>query len=163
MTVHTSVPVGFTVPHGLESPYCIKLEVSWGEMDALGHVNNIIYLRWFENARFHYFERVGVRASHEAAGIGPILARSDCEYLAKVEFPDTVWVSTRVVRIGNSSFEMENRAYSEAGNCLCARGMATLVMVDYNQQGKPVRVPEDVRAGMRAFEGPQLDKTSSRG
>ena len=152
------VPEGFHPPHTPVSPYTICQEVAWGEMDALGHVNNIIYLRWFENARFHYFERVGINASHHCAGIGPILARSDCSYLGKVEFPDTIWISTRVTRIGNSSFEMENRVYSMALGRLCAQGGATLVMVDYANGGKSTRVSEDIRAAIRAFEGPGVEQ-----
>ena len=38
----------------------IALPVQWGDQDALGHVNNVVYFRWYESARIAYFERVGL-------------------------------------------------------------------------------------------------------
>lgn len=54
----------------------IEIPVAWGEMDAYGHVNNIVYLRWFESCRMAYFRRSGVIDRVEGEGIGPILART---------------------------------------------------------------------------------------
>ena len=44
-----------------------------GEMDAFGHLNNIVYFRYFETARIHYFERCGFMATYEEDRIGAIL------------------------------------------------------------------------------------------
>ena len=41
-------------------PVTIELPVQWGELDSFGHVNNVVFLRWFESARIAYFERCGV-------------------------------------------------------------------------------------------------------
>ena len=41
------------------APVALRLLVEWGEMDAYGHVNNTVYLRWFESARMEYFRRIG--------------------------------------------------------------------------------------------------------
>ena len=41
-------------------PVTLEIPVQWGEMDAFGHVNNVVYLRWFESVRIAYFERCGV-------------------------------------------------------------------------------------------------------
>ena len=49
----------------------VELPVLWGDMDALGHVNDAVYARWLEEARIRYFERVG---PFEPDGVGPILA-----------------------------------------------------------------------------------------
>jgi acyl-CoA thioester hydrolase len=38
-----------------------KLDVVWGEMDSYAHVNNVVYFRYFENARIAYLDRVGVQ------------------------------------------------------------------------------------------------------
>ena len=55
-------------------PVIVEFPVAWGEMDALGHVNNIVYFRYFETARIAYFERVKLLELMEKTGIGPILA-----------------------------------------------------------------------------------------
>lgn len=38
----------------------IEIPVAWGDMDAFAHVNNTVYLRWFESARIAFFEQVQV-------------------------------------------------------------------------------------------------------
>ena len=46
------LPEGFAAPDSLVGPVTIRQRVAWGELDALGHVNHTVFLRWFENARF---------------------------------------------------------------------------------------------------------------
>ncbi len=151
-------PEGFSDPGQPVSPYTITLPVAWGEMDSLGHVNNAVYLRWFETVRFHYFELVGMNALHEAERKGPILARADIDFLSPIEFPDQLFTSAAVFRLGNSSFTMRHRVWSTAQGRLCAQGDAVIVMVDYGAGGKSVRVPEPIRAAIRALEGAGLEE-----
>ena len=53
-------------------PVQLEIPVAWGDMDAFGHVNNTVYLRWFESARIAFFERISIRASRPEK-VGPIL------------------------------------------------------------------------------------------
>ena len=62
MSESQDIPEGFTAPDSLAGPVSRRQPVAWGELDALGHVNHTVYLRWFENARFGWFERVGIAA-----------------------------------------------------------------------------------------------------
>ena len=62
-------------------PVLVMFPVHWGEMDALGHVNNARYFTWFESARIALFGQIGVLATREATGIGPILATTTCDFL----------------------------------------------------------------------------------
>ncbi len=151
------VPEGFSPPGDVTSPYTIRQSVAWGELDAYGHVNNTVYLRWFETVRFHYFELTGVIAYNERERQGPILARAEIDFCAPVSFPDELLLSVRVSRIGNSSFTMQNRVWSLGSDRLCARGECVIVMVDYGRGGEKVRVPEVIRAAIRALEGPEVE------
>ncbi len=56
-----------------EFPVVLAIPVAWGDMDAMGHVNNTVYLRYFESARIAYFERVGFLEEMASSGVGPIL------------------------------------------------------------------------------------------
>ena len=126
--------------------------MAWGDMDSLGHVNNTIYLRWFESARIAYFGEVGVLERFKDEQIGPILARATIDFRKPVAHPDTVTVSARVVRTGNSSFVMEYMATSAAqGGALVAEGEGVIVMVHY-PSGKSVPLG-DLVDRMSAFEG----------
>ena len=137
-------------------PLTITLPIQWGDMDAFGHVNNTVPIRWFESARIAYLERVGLSEMMEAGGIGPILAAIHCNYRKQVEYPDTVHIGARVGRIGKSSFTMEHAAVSEAGQWICAEGESTIVVFDYNAQ-RPTRVPDSIRTAVEELEGKRFD------
>ncbi|NVB41122.1 acyl-CoA thioesterase [Pseudenhygromyxa sp. WMMC2535] len=162
MVDHVAPPPGFAAPDALVAPVSMRQPVAWGELDALGHVNHTIYLRWFENVRFAWFERVGVAAlMHESraeggAGVGPILARVSCDYRAPVAFPDHIWVSAACVALGGSSMRLRSRVWSEARAELVAEGEVVIVMVDYDAGGRSLAVPETIRAAIRALDGDGL-------
>jgi acyl-CoA thioester hydrolase len=154
---HGQPPLGFTVPKTPISPVSLRLDVAWGEMDSLVHVNHAVYLRWIENVRFWYFELVGINAYHAEHGVGVILAKTTVEYLAPVVFPDVIWLSTRVEKIGNTSFLMKNRVWSQRLARDVARGDALCVAVDYRGGTRSVRVPQVIRAAMQALDGVELE------
>lgn len=152
------VPEGFSAPGEARSPYTVRQAVAWGELDAFGHVNNAVFLRWFETVRFHYFELTGVTALHRTEKKGPILARAELDFLAPVSYPDEMLLSVRVTEVGNTSFTMENAVWSTTQERLCARGRTVIVMVDYAAGGEKIRVPEPIRAAIRALEGPSVER-----
>lgn len=129
----------------MSMPVTVTIPVQWGDMDALGHVNNTVYLRWFESARIAMFLRLGVRTTG-ATGIGPILATTTCDFLVPVVYPATVEVGVRVAKVGETSVTMEYEVRDAAAkDKLYARGSSVIVMVEYPAM-KKVRVPDDVRA-----------------
>ena len=132
-------------------PVVISVPVQWGDEDAFGHVNNTVYLRWCESARVEYLQRIGLWQMHEGEGVGPILAAIGCHYKRPVTFPDTVRVSARVTRIGNSSFHMEHLVVSEAMGTVAATLDSTIVVLDYNRN-KTVRVPDEIREAIARVE-----------
>src|SRR6202035_1702223 len=54
-------------------PVLVEQAVVWGDMDSYRHVNNVVYFRYFENARLEYFRRLDWFALEAATGVGPIL------------------------------------------------------------------------------------------
>ena len=132
-------------------PLVITLPILWGDHDAFGHVNNLVYLRWCETARVEYLMRVGMWPSLPPEGVGPILAAVSCDYKRPLTFPDTVLVSARVTRIGNRSFRMQHLVVSKGLNVVAVEVESTLVMLDY-ARNQTVRVPEHCRQAIRAFE-----------
>ncbi|MBS0264739.1 MAG: acyl-CoA thioesterase [Planctomycetes bacterium] len=130
----------------------ITLPIQWGDQDAFQHVNNTVYIRWFESARIAYGDRAGLELQVADRKIGPILAAISCNYRRQLTFPDTVHIGARVTRIGNSSLKMEHRVISEALGAVAAEGDSTLVAFDYTGQ-TPVPVPDIVRAAIAQIEG----------
>ena len=68
-------------------PIEIPIHVTWGDMDALGHVNNTRFIGWFEETRFEAFKRIGGGQIGPHAIRGPILAKVECIFRAPVVFP----------------------------------------------------------------------------
>lgn len=132
-------------------PICVPVPVLWGDEDALGHVNNIVYLRWAETARVEYLKRIGLWERLGTEKVGPILASVTCNFRRPVTYPDTVYVTARIPAIGNSSFRMEHTIVSAGQQVVAADLESTIVVLDY-AAGKPLRVPDDVREAIRAAE-----------
>ena len=97
-----------------------KHDVMWGEMDALGHVNNTCYLRWMEEARLQYMHKAAAlqgeqQDTTQAAEGQPrnnnntnfVLASVTLHYKRPVVYPASVYVNVRTTRVGNSSFDQE--------------------------------------------------------
>lgn len=126
------------------------IAVRWGEMDALGHVNNTVFYRYSEDGRLWYFTDVlGVVPSAQSSG--PILADLRCSFLQQIRFPAKVEIATRVARLGSRSFRMEQALFHRGSAEAIAAFDAVLVWFDYAGQRSAV-VPEPVRARVRAME-----------
>jgi acyl-CoA thioester hydrolase len=133
-------------------PVRIAVPVQWGDQDAFGHVNNTVPFRWFESARVAYNQGVGLLELFQAERIGTILAATACDFRRPINFPDTVHVGVRAVRIGRTSIAMEHAIVSERDHGVAALGTATIVVFDY-KAGKPHPVPATIRQAIEALEG----------
>jgi acyl-CoA thioester hydrolase len=133
-------------------PALFTLPVQWGDQDLFGHVNNTVYLRWFESARIVYLEQSGLDPLLARHGLGPILANLKCDYRRQLKYPDTVTVSARITRLGRSSLTMQHAIMSHTQQQIAAEGESILVTFDYQNQ-RSVAIPDDVRAQIARYEG----------
>lgn len=124
--------------------------VEWGDQDAFGHVNNVVYFRYCENARLAHFERVGMPFPNNGP-LGPIVATASCDFLRPVSYPDRLRVETGVSRLGSSSFTYSYRIFSQQQNDWVCRGSAVAVLFDY-QQKRATPLPEALRERILALE-----------
>jgi acyl-CoA thioester hydrolase len=132
-------------------PVITPVTVQWGDQDAFGHVNNTVFLRWFEIGRIDYFGRIAMMHDATGAGRGPILASISCNFRSQVTFPDVVRVGTRISRIGTSSLIVDHAVVSTQRGILVADGTSTVVNFDYTA-GKSVPVPDELRQAIDAVE-----------
>src|SRR3569832_273225 len=103
-------------------------------MDFFGHVNNTVYLRWFESARILWWERLALSAQLQQRGIGPILARTTIDYRRPVKYPDTIEVSATTLRVGGKSAVLGYRITSAAQDgATVAEGETVIVLYDYQR------------------------------
>ena len=133
-------------------PVVVALPLQWGDQDAFGHVNGVVYFRWFETARVEYLNQCGLSHLMTDDGLGPILAAIKCDYRRQLKYPDTILVSASISEIGKSSMKMRHLIYSQGQQAIMAEGESTVVMFDYARQ-RPTRVPDDVRQRIERMEG----------
>ena len=122
-----------------------RIPIRWGDMDAMGHVNNIVYFRYMEQARISWFEQLlPGREPWKATGI--VIANASCNFRRAMTYPGTVEVKVYVARPGGSSvstyyeLSMESEIYAD--------GAAVVVFIDMQSQ-KPLRIPDDIRARLQ--------------
>ena len=127
--------------------------VAWGEMDAFQHVNNVVYLRYFESARIAYMQAIGLNTnlSQNNNPIGPILADSYCRYRRPVTFPDTLHIGCRISEMQEFGFVMEYEAYSEKQETVVTIGNSRIVMVNYHT-GEKSAVPHEIVQSIENFK-----------
>jgi acyl-CoA thioester hydrolase len=134
-------------------PVITEIKVRWGEMDAANHVNNVLYFRWAEAARFDYFEQLNIPVAPDEDGIGLVLGWQDCKYIVPVIYPDRIFLGTRTKSFERDRFIMETHFFSQKYNRLVAIGQHSIVCYDYNNRQK-VLVPESLQASIEAYEAP---------
>ena len=128
-----------------------SLQVRFRDIDAFGHVNNAVFFSYVELARIRYLLDV-LEIEADFSTLPLILARVELDFRAPVYFGDELEVATRVDRIGNTSFAMSHRVTAGDDQRLVAEVETVLVTYDY-RTASPIRVPDEWRASIGAFEG----------
>ena len=117
-------------------PVTIEVPVAWGEMDAFGHVNNIVYFRYFESVRIVYFEKIKFMKFKKSIGVGPILSKTSCRFKIALSYPDTVQIGARATDIEEDRFLMHYRVVSKRHKGVAAEGDGMIVCFDYRNNKK---------------------------
>jgi acyl-CoA thioester hydrolase len=128
--------------------YTEKIIPRFAETDALGHINNISIVGWFEHARRPIFETF-------VPGLSPknwtlILAKIELDFLAQVYFEQEVTVNTYFEKLGNSSMTVIHEAFQNGEKV--ATGKAIMVHFDY-ATNTSARIPDDIRATLEKHVG----------
>jgi acyl-CoA thioester hydrolase len=133
-------------------PVIVEQAVIWGDMDSYQHVNNVVYFRYFENARLEYFRRLDWFAFEKETGIGPILQATQARFRRALTYPDTIAIGARVLSMEEDRFTLEHLIVSHAQGLVVTEGQGTVVTYHYSQE-KKVPVPEELKRRIAALEG----------
>lgn len=125
-----------------------SIVMRWGDMDAVGHLNNATYYRFMEQIRIDWLESLGQPI--DPAGTGPVIAATACVYKTALVYPATVDITLEVEKLGRSSLKMRHHFYRrDDPDTVYAVGEVTLVWINY-QSGKSVPIPDVVRTPIEA-------------
>ena len=100
--------------------------VAWGDMDAFGHINNVLYYRYMESARIRYMDELNI-FQHD---VYTVVASNQCKYIRPVFYPDQLKIGARVEEMRNSALRMSYLLWSEQQQTIVALGEAVMVCVD---------------------------------
>jgi acyl-CoA thioester hydrolase len=133
-------------------PVNIELLVSWGDMDALQHVNHTVYFRYFLNGRVSYLENIKALNSMEETGVGLILASIQCRFKIPLTYPDKLLVGTKAEKILKDRIFIKQALVSTKYNRTAAEAESLLVAFDYKKNQKAI-LPKDFMQKIHDLEG----------
>ncbi len=125
----------------------IPVKVRFSETDALGHISNISYFIYLEEARVEFFAELGFGRDINNWKI--ILASASCDFVNQGYYNQKLTVQTGVSKIGNSSFQVAHEIKDAESGELIAKGQASAVHFNFETQ-KSEALPE--------FHRKQLEK-----
>ena len=133
----------------------VEVAMRWSDMDAYGHVNNVQYLRYLEEARVVAFHQwFGQERSLLEDGV--LVARSEIDYLAPMTFNyEPARVSLWCSRISGASFDISYVVGQGGSDLTFAQAESTLVTYDL-RAARPRRIAEHERVAIEAFSGEPL-------
>jgi acyl-CoA thioester hydrolase len=131
------------IPEQKKLTYEMVIPIRWGDMDAMGHVNNTVYFRYFEIIRIGWLHSLGGPPDPE--GQGPVIVNAFCNFIKQLEYPGDVLAKHYVANPGRSSFDtFITLERTDQPGVLHAAGGATTVWVDFPQQ-KSIPLPDWLR------------------
>lgn len=133
--------------------YVSKLIIRWGDMDAFGHVNNAMYFKYIEQARFDWMESTGLTFPPEAS---PVIINAQCTFLKQLQYPADIHIPVYVTHIGRSSLDLTYEVIRDDDPDTVYATAATRVVWANLALGKSVPIPEEFKALL-----PELPETKT--
>lgn len=131
------------LPEHKKAVHEMRIPIRWGDMDAMGHVNNTVYFRYMEIARIDWMCSIG--CDPDPKGEGPVIVNAFCNFYKQLEYPGEVLLRMYVSDPGRTSFESwATLERADDPGVMYAAGGATTVWVDFPAQ-KSVPLPGSIR------------------
>lgn len=125
-------------------PLIVEQDVAWGDMDAHGHVNNVVYFRYMENARVEFYRRIGKYEFEERTGITLVVKSTGCRYIASLSCPDRIAIGARVADMNDEQILMQYIIVNTGTNQVAAIGEAAIVALQVADKSR-VSFPGELR------------------
>ncbi|MDP2818070.1 MAG: acyl-CoA thioesterase [Polaromonas sp.] len=133
----------FEIPDNKKQVFEMCLPIRWGDMDAMGHVNNTSYFRYLETVRIDWMYSIG--CVPDPKGEGPVIVNAFCNFYKQLEYPGDILLRMYASDPGRTTFEtwgtMERL---DQPGVIYAAGGATTIWVDFPSQ-KAATLPDWVR------------------
>lgn len=123
-----------TADHELRPSHMYRCPLRWADMDLLGHVNNVTYVDYLQEARVDLLRALAAEAGPDAGPLPAVfVARHEVQYVASLVFrPEPVNIAMRVSEVRPASYTLDSEVYDERGGerRTYLRARSVLVHVD---------------------------------
>ena len=132
------------IPARKKKVHQMVIPIRWGDMDAMGHVNNATYFRYLETIRIDWFRTIGCDLNPK--GMGPVIVNAFCNFYKQFEYPGDILATLFVSDPGRTTFESWcTLSPTDRPSEIYSAGGATTIWVDFPLQ-KAVALPDWMRA-----------------
>jgi len=126
----------------------VQIQIRFADIDSMGHVNNAVYLSYFEFTRVYYFNEIlGENWDWESKGI--ILAHTELSFIKPIELNDEAFIEMEIGNIGTKSFTFHYTIRVDGEPT--TKGSSTLVAFN-NKLQESIAIPSEMKASFKALK-----------
>ena len=125
------------------------MSTRWGDVDIYGHVNNVVYLSYFDTAINGWYLEAEMLKMGQSQQVF-LVVETGAQYFSEIKFPDVVHAGIRVMKLGRSSVTYDIALFTNDDTRACARGRYTHVLVD-NTTRRPVPIEGHSRSCLQRY------------
>ncbi len=130
-------------------PHAVPLQLRFNDIDVLGHVNNNAQLALFDVGKTEFYNALRGQLA-DWSRVEAVIVNINCTFMEQIHFTDPMEVRTRVKRIGEKSFTLQQILRNVATGQICSMCESVMVSVDYaTRASKPI--PENIAEGLKKW------------
>ena len=130
--------------------HVLPLQIRFNDVDKFGHVNNTVYFQFYDTAKTDYIATVCKGVDWERLAI--VVVKIEAEFLAQIKGNDHIAGRTRIVKIGNKSFHLEQDVIDSDTQEVKSRCLSVMVLYDLERQ-QTIPLPDEWRKAITDYEG----------
>lgn len=130
--------------------HCTPIQIRFNDLDAYQHVNNNVYFSFYDLGKENYFSEV-LCSDFRLQAVVPLVASIHADFIEPIRYEDDIVVETRVSRLGNKSFTLQQRAVNRKNAHVVCQAETVMVCVDL-KSGHSVEIPENYRTAIERYE-----------
>ena len=129
--------------------HAVALQLRFNDIDVLGHVNNNAQLALFDVGKTEFYNALRGQLA-DWSRVEAVIVNINCTFMDQIRFTDPMEVRTRVKKIGEKSFTLQQILRNTETGRICSMCESVMVSVDYaTKASKPI--PENIAEGLRKW------------
>ena len=128
----------------------LPLQIRFNDVDKFGHVNNTVYFQFYDTAKTDYIATVCKGVDWERLAI--VVVKIEAEFVSQIKGDDHIAGRTRIVKIGNKSFHLEQDVIDTDTQEVKSRCLSVMVLYDLERQ-QTIPLPDEWRKAISNYEG----------